>query len=125
MTEVVNHSTTPSHQHDLAEITLTENAVKQMRRSLEKRGYGLGIRLAVKTTGCSGKAYVLEYVDEPSVHDRFKQVDDNWGVYIDPKSYHYLEGAVVDYVRQGINEGFEFQNPNEKGRCGCGESFNV
>lgn len=125
MSDVTHQQSTQTHQLEFAEITLTENAVKQMRRSLDKRGQGLGIRLAVKTTGCSGKAYVLEFVDEPSVHDRFQAVDKDWGVYIDPKSYHYLEGAIVDYVRQGINEGFEFQNPNEKGRCGCGESFNV
>lgn len=90
---------------------------------LTKRG-GQGIRLGVKTTGCSGLAYVLEYVDSPAEEDQYFDCD-GCRIYVDPKSYVYLNGLVVDYVRQGLNEGFEFRNPNERDRCGCGESFRI
>ncbi len=107
-------------------IQLTDSAVKHVKRLLEKRGRGAGIRLGVRTTGCSGLAYTLEYVDEyeaePGVTN-FAQTD--FVVLVDQKSLAYLEGVTVDYVRQGLNEGFEFRNPNERDRCGCGESFRV
>jgi iron-sulfur cluster assembly protein len=91
---------------------------------LDRRGHGLGIRLGVRTTGCSGLAYVLEYVDSQKEED---QCFDCLGckVFVDPKSCAYLNGMTVDYVRNGLNEGFEFINPNERDRCGCGESFRV
>jgi iron-sulfur cluster assembly protein len=105
-------------------ITVTEQAAKKISQNLVKRGKGIGIRLGVKTTGCSGLAYVLEYVDEL---DAFDNVFECGGVQviIDNKSIVYLEGLTIDYKRQGLNEGFEFTNPNSKGECGCGESFRV
>ncbi|SHI11191.1 iron-sulfur cluster assembly protein IscA [Pollutimonas bauzanensis] len=105
-------------------ITLTQQAADHISRYIEKRGKGLGLRLGVRTTGCSGMAYKLEYVDEPQSED---QVFEQLGVkvYIDPKSMPYLEGTQLDYSREGLNEGFKFSNPNEKATCGCGESFTV
>lgn len=105
-------------------ITLTQNAAEHINRYLQKRGKGLGLRLGVRTTGCSGMAYKLEYVDEPDPQD---QVFENHGVkvFVDPKSLAYLEGTQLDYGREGLNEGFKFTNPNEKATCGCGESFTV
>ena len=105
-------------------ITLTEKAAKHVQRNLTKRGKGVGVRLGVKTTGCSGLAYKLEYVDESKPEDLSF---DSFGVtvLIDPKSFAYLEGTELDFVREGLNEGFKFNNPNEKDRCGCGESFRV
>ena len=105
-------------------ITVTSIAAKKIVANLNKRGRGMGIRLGVRTTGCSGLAYVLEYIDTVNSEDiAFEQ--DGFVVVIDPKSSAYLEGLEVDYVRQGLNEGFEFINPQERDRCGCGESFRV
>jgi len=105
-------------------ITLTQNAAQHISRYLEQRGKGLGLRLGVRTTGCSGMAYQLEYVDVPEPQD---QIFENHGVkvFIDPKSLAYLDGTQLDYGREGLNEGFKFTNPNEKATCGCGESFTV
>ncbi len=102
-------------------LTLTERAAKHVAEQLAARGRGVGIRVGVTTTGCSGMAYVLEFVDETDEHD---QVFENHGVRIvvDPKSLVYIDGTELDFV---INEGFEFHNPNVKGECGCGESFSV
>lgn len=105
-------------------ITVTETASKKIQQTIQKRGKGLGIRVGVKTTGCSGLAYVLEYVDNPNEHDM--KIDCNGcSLFVDPKSSAYIQGMTVDYVRSGLNEGFEFSNPNERDRCGCGESFRV
>ena len=105
-------------------IIVTKLAAKKIQDNLTKRGNGLGIRLGVRTTGCSGLAYVLEYIDSVNAEDiAYKQ--DGFVIVVDPKSCAYLEGLEVDYVRQGLNEGFEFNNPLEKDRCGCGESFRV
>lgn len=105
-------------------ISVTDTASKKILQTIQKRGKGLGIRVGVKTTGCSGLAYVLEYVDEPSEYDI--KIDCNGcSLFVDPKSCAYLQGMTVDYVRNGLNEGFEFSNPNERDRCGCGESFRV
>ena len=95
-----------------------------MQRSPEGRGKGEGIRLGVRTTGCSGLAYVLEFVDELAAEDL---VFESHGVkvIIDPKSLVYLDGTELDFTREGLNEGFKFNNPNVRGECGCGESFNV
>ena len=105
-------------------ITLTESAAKHVAGFLSRRGKGVGLRLAVRTTGCSGLAYKLEYADEfrPGDH-RF----DSHGitVIVDPKSLPYLDGTELDFAREGLNEGFKFNNPNVKDECGCGESFNV
>ena len=108
-------------------ISVTEEASKRIIQNLEKRGKGVGIRIGVKTTGCSGLAYVLEYVQEynnPSEFD-INYAQQDFVVLVDKKNEVYLNGVTVDYVRQGLNEGFEFINPNERDRCGCGESFRV
>lgn len=105
-------------------ISLTEAAAKHVRRSLENRGSGMGIRLGVKTTGCSGLAYVLEFVDEPQAEDHVFNAGD-LSVVVDPKSLVYLDGTELDFVKEGLNEGFSFRNPNADGECGCGESFTV
>ena len=105
-------------------VTLTEAAARHVQKYLAKRGKGVGVRLGVKTTGCSGLAYKLEYVDEVAPEDTlFEQ--HGVKLMIDPKSMTYLDGTELDYVREGLNEGFKFHNPNERDRCGCGESFRV
>ncbi|NYE22679.1 iron-sulfur cluster assembly protein IscA [Pigmentiphaga litoralis] len=105
-------------------VLLTESAARHVSRYLQKRGKGIGLRLGVRTTGCSGLAYKLEYVDESAPED---QVFESQGVkvFVDPKSMPYLAGVELDYTREGLNEGFKFNNPNEKASCGCGESFTV
>jgi iron-sulfur cluster assembly protein len=105
-------------------ITLTEAALKKIRAMITRRGSGIGIRVGVKTTGCSGLAYVLEYVDAAQPGDE-KILCNGCEIYVDPKSCPYLQGMTIDFVRNGLNEGFEFKNPNERDRCGCGESFRV
>ena len=107
-------------------ITLTEVAIDKIKKILAKRGKGVGIRIGVKTTGCSGLAYVLEYVDEYVYEEgvvNFSQKD--FVVLVSQKHLPYVQGMTVDYVREGLNEGFKFINPNERDRCGCGESFRV
>lgn len=105
-------------------VTLTEKAASQVQKHLVARGQGKGLRVAVKTSGCSGLAYALEFVDELAPEDEHFE---SFGVIIvvDPKSLAYLEGTELDFVREGLNEGFQFNNPNVKNECGCGESFNV
>ena len=105
-------------------VTLSENAATHIRNFLAKRGKGLGIKLGVRTSGCSGMAYKLEFVDVEDAED-LKFESHGVAVYIDPKSLTYLAGTELDYVREGLNEGFKFNNPNVKSACGCGESFNV
>ena len=107
-------------------ISLTEKATSKIKQNLEKRGKGVGIRLGVRTTGCSGLAYTIEYVDSYEAEvgvTNFAQKD--FVVLVDAKSLAYLSGLTVDWVRNGLNEGFDFVNPNERDRCGCGESFRV
>ena len=107
-------------------VTLTEIAAKKVHAMIEKRGKGIGIKLGVKTTGCSGLAYQLEWVDVPPVTRDFHLFETHGvKIWVDGKSFVYLDGIVMDWKKQGLNEGFEFVNPNESGRCGCGESFNV
>jgi iron-sulfur cluster assembly protein len=107
-------------------ISLTEKASNKIQQIITKRGKGLGIRIGVKTTGCSGLAYVLEYVDEYKYdYSIINYAQPNFIVLVDKKHDVYLKNMVVDYVRNGLNEGFEFSNPNERDRCGCGESFRV
>jgi len=105
-------------------ITLTQQAADHINRYIQKRGKGLGLRVGVRPTGCSGMAYKLEYVDEPLPDDN---VFEGLGakVFVDPKSMPFLDGTQLDYSREGLNEGFKFVNPNEKATCGCGESFTV
>ena len=105
-------------------ITLTEKAASHVQAFLAKRGKGVGLRVGVRTTGCSGLAYKLEFADAPQPEDlRFE----SRGVtlMVDPKSLQYIDGTELDYTREGLNEGFKFSNPNVKDECGCGESFNV
>ena len=108
-------------------ISLTDIAARKVQQQISKRGKGLGIKVGVRTTGCSGLSYVLEYVDVEQGKEICMEHHDSNGVriYIDPKHRPYLYGMVIDYVRNGLNEGFDFKNPNEKDRCGCGESFRV
>ncbi len=107
-------------------ITITEHAAKKIKDSLTKRGTGVGIRVGVRTTGCSGMAYVLEYIDAaPVTRDWFKYQSHDAIVWINGKDLAYMNNMEIDYVRNGLNEGFEFKNPNERDRCGCGESFRV
>jgi iron-sulfur cluster assembly protein len=105
-------------------VTLTENAAERVRKFLAQRGRGEGLRLGVRSSGCSGKAYVIEYADRIEPEDL---VYESYGVkvIVDPKSLIYLDGTELDYSREGLNEGFKFNNPNVKNSCGCGESFNV
>ena len=108
-------------------ITVTDTASKKINQQLAKRGKGVGLRLGVKTTGCSGLAYVLEYVDSPQGPraDDLSFVSNGVHVFVDPKSLVYLEGIEMDWIKKGLNEGFDFINPNERDRCGCGESFRI
>ena len=99
-------------------------AASKVSKTLERRGRGMGIRVGVKTTGCSGLAYTLEYVDNPTPDD-VKFESNGVTVYVDPKSLVYVAGLEMDWIRNGLNEGFDFKNPNERDRCGCGESFRV
>ena len=105
-------------------ITITENAAKHINGYLTKRGKGLGVRLGVKTSGCSGMAYNLEFVDEVNEDDLIFE-EHGARVYIDPKSLVYLDGTQVDYTKEGLQEGFKFENRNVKDSYGCGESFHV
>lgn len=105
-------------------ITLTETAAERVKAFLDNRGKGEGLRVGVKTSGCSGMAYVLEFID---VVDEDDKVFESQGVKIivDPKSLLYIDGTELDYGKEGLNEGFKFNNPNVKNECGCGESFTV
>jgi iron-sulfur cluster assembly protein len=105
-------------------ITMTEKASEHIKRHLQSRGQGHGIRVGVKTTGCSGLAYVLEFVDQEALEDAVFEIN-GIKVFIDPKSLVYLDGTELDFVKEGLNEGFQFTNPNAAGECGCGESFHV
>ena len=105
-------------------ITLTENAARHVQSYLAKRGKGVGLRVVVRTSGCSGMAYKLEFADAVNPEDH--QFESHGvTVLVDPKSLPYLQGTELDYAREGLNEGFKFRNPNVKDECGCGESFNV
>ena len=105
-------------------VTLTEAAAKHVQKYLARRGKGVGLRLGVKTSGCSGMAYKLEFADQVEPDDK---VWESFGVkvLVDEKSLSYLDGTELDYTREGLQEGFKFHNPNDKSRCGCGESFQI
>ena len=105
-------------------ITITESAAKHVASQLSRRGKGIGLRLGVRTSGCSGLAYKIEFADERKPEDISFEAH-GVTVVVDPKSLPYLEGTELDFTREGLNEGFKFRNPNVKGECGCGESFNV
>lgn len=105
-------------------ISLTESAATRVRTFLEARGQGIGLRLGVRKTGCSGFAYVVNYADDANADDVVFE-DRGVKVFVDPSSLKLIDGTIVDFVKQGLNEAFRFRNPNIKGECGCGESFNV
>ena len=105
-------------------ITMTEAAATRVKQFLDNRGKGMGLRLGVKTTGCSGMAYVIEYADALEEGDVVFE-DHGIKVIVNPRSLVYLDGTELDYAKEGLNEGFRFNNPNVKDMCGCGESFNV
>ncbi len=105
-------------------LTMTASAIEHVQRHLASRGTGIGIRVGVQTTGCSGLSYVLEFVDDVNPEDNtFNQGE--FSLVVDPKSLFYLDGTELDFVKEGLNEGFQFNNPNAKNACGCGESFHV
>jgi len=105
-------------------ITITAAAADHVSNYLEKRGKGVGVRFGVRTSGCSGMAYVLEFVDEADAADMVFE-DHGVKIFVDPKSLVYIDGTELDFGREGLNEGFIFNNPNVKDACGCGESFNI
>jgi len=105
-------------------ISATPTAADKIKYFLEKRGKGLGIKVGVKTTGCSGLAYTLEFIDQPDATYAVYESNDIM-IWVSPKDIVYLNGLIVDYAKHGLNEGFEFINPQEKDRCGCGESFRI
>jgi iron-sulfur cluster assembly protein len=105
-------------------ITITDSAKSRVVDFLKNRGSGIGIRLSVQTTGCSGLGYNIEFVDEANPEDEVFDFDTT-KIVVDKKSFIYLDGTEIDFVKQGLNEGFEFNNPNAKAECGCGESFTV
>ena len=105
-------------------ITVTEKAAGKIRENLKARGKGIGIKIGIKTAGCSGLSYVLEFVDERNSWDD-EYMSYGVHIFVSPKDLVYVDGLTVDWQRKGLNEGFEFVNPNENGKCGCGESFTV
>lgn len=105
-------------------ISMTTAAAERVRSFLQNRGKGVGLRVGVKTTGCSGLAYVLEFVDELNEDDHVFD-DHDLKLIVDGKSLVYIDGTQLDFVKEGLNEGFQFNNPNVNGECGCGESFTV
>jgi iron-sulfur cluster assembly protein len=105
-------------------ITLTDVAAQRVEKFLDNRGKGIGLRLGVKTTGCSGMAYTIEFVDEMNEEDTAFE-SNGIKVIVDPKSLVYIDGTELDFAKEGLNEGFQFKNPNVKDECGCGESFTV
>ena len=109
---------------DIQPVVLTEKAAEHVRGFLAKRGKGVGLRMGVRTSGCSGMAYKLEYADDKKPED-VEFESHGVRVIVDPKSLPYIDGTELDFVREGLNEGFKFRNPREKDRCGCGESFRV
>jgi iron-sulfur cluster assembly protein len=105
-------------------ISLTESAANRVKTFLSTRGHGVGLRLGVRKTGCSGFAYVINYAEQADPKDVMFE-DRGVKVFVDPGSLSLLDGTIVDFIKQGLNEAFRFRNPNVKGECGCGESFSV
>lgn len=105
-------------------ITPSDVALQKITKQIEKRGKGLGIRIGIKTTGCSGLAYILEFVDIPTEND-LEFPCGMYKIYVDRNSYEFVKGLTIDWEKNGLNEGFKFINPNEKDKCGCGSSFRV
>ncbi|MCG6658545.1 iron-sulfur cluster assembly accessory protein [Halomonas campisalis] len=108
----------------MAQLSITTAAADQIRRVLEERGHGLGLRVSVKPSGCSGYSYVLDFADEPAANDATFE-EHGVTVFVAPEALEMLDGSEVDYVSEGLNRFFRFNNPNVKDQCGCGESFTV
>ncbi|MDR5865257.1 HesB/IscA family protein [Halomonas koreensis] len=108
----------------MATLSITTAAADQIRRVLDERGHGLGLRVTVKPSGCSGYSYVLDFADE-AANDDVVVEDHGVKVYVAPEALEMLDGSEVDYVSEGLNRYFRFRNPNVKDECGCGESFSV
>jgi len=104
-------------------LSITQPAAERVKAFLDNRGKGVGVRLGVKTSGCSGMAYVIEFVDEVNDGEDVLFEDNDVTIVVDKKSLVYLDGTIIDYTKEGLNEGFKFTNPNESDNCGCGESF--
>ncbi len=122
MNEIVGHYKPESSKQKLS---LTENALAHVQKYIAKRGQGLGLRIGIKKSGCSGYAYVLDYVDAANDDDHVFPVTDAIAIYVDNKSLPLVQGMQIDYIREGLNGRFAFNNPNEASACGCGESFTV
>ncbi len=120
MSEIMKHKSQAG-----AGITLSDSAKQHVISYLKKQGEHVALRLSVKTTGCSGLSYVIDYVREPEDDDIVQTLDQGYWIYVDRKSLPYLKGVHMDYVKQGLNYKLTFQNPNQTGQCGCGESFTV
>lgn len=107
-------------------ISVTDTAITKIKELLIKRGSGVGIKIGVKTTGCSGMAYTIEYLDQKKFDPTFEDiVYPDFTIKIAKEHLPYLRGLTMDYTKKGLNEGFDFINPNERDRCGCGESFRI
>lgn len=114
-----------SHNSEKVAIELSDKAREHVIKYLDKREHGLGLRLSLSKTGCSGLSYVVDYVDDASKNDLEFAINENYRLFVEKKSYPLLKGVTIDYVKQGLNYKFIFTNPNQTGACGCGESFTV
>ena len=121
---IMKKTTRNKKQPKYMSITITENAADRVKTFLDNRGSGVGLRVGVKTTGCSGMAYIIEFADNIDKDDTVFE-EKGVKIIVDPKCLLYLDGTELDFTKEGLNEGFKFTNPNEKARCGCGESFSV
>ena len=121
---IMKKTTRNKKQLKYMSITITENAAHRVKTFLDNRGSGVGLRVGVKTTGCSGMAYIIEFADNIDKDDTVFE-EKGVKIIVDPKCLLYLDGTELDFTKEGLNEGFKFTNPNEKARCGCGESFSV
>lgn len=121
---IMKKTTKNKKQLKYMSITITENAADRVKTFLDNRGSGVGLRVGVKTTGCSGMAYIIEFADNIDKDDTVFE-EKGVKIIVDPKCLLYLDGTELDFTKEGLNEGFKFTNPNEKARCGCGESFSV
>lgn len=121
---IMKKTTRNKKQLKYMSITITENAADRVKTFLDNRGSGVGLRVGVKTTGCSGMAYIIEFADNIDKDDTVFE-EKGVKIIVDPKCLLYLDGTELDFTKEGLNEGFKFTNPNEKARCGCGESFSV
>lgn len=106
-------------------VTMTDAAIAHLQTMLDKRGHGIGLRVSIKATGCSGYGYVVDFVDEAQAGDHIFKLNESLSVFVDDESIDLVKGTQIDYIKQGLNESFVYNNPNQTGECGCGESFTV